>query len=58
MSINRLNEYVFAEDKAAKDKELADWFHICGTSYRMVLPDAPGEEDEAPFDLDGGEEDE
>ena len=41
-AINRLNEYVFAEDKAAKDKELADWFHICGTSYRMVLPDAPG----------------
>lgn len=50
-AINRLNEYVFAEDKAAKDKELADWFHICGTSYRMVLPDAPGEEDEAPFEV-------
>lgn len=50
-AINRLNEFVFAEDKAAKDKELADWFTICGTSYRMVLPDTNGEEDEAPFEL-------
>lgn len=50
-AINKLNEYVFAEDKAAKDKELADWFHICGTSYRMVLPDKAGEEDEAPFEI-------
>lgn len=48
-----LNSYVIAEDKAAKDKELADWFHICGTSYRMVLPDAAVnvEEDEAPFEI-------
>lgn len=49
--INQLNEFVFAEDKAVKDKELADWFTICGTSYRMVLPDAIGEEDEAPFEI-------
>ena len=38
-AINQLNEFVFAEEKPAKDKELADWFHICGTSFRMVLPD-------------------
>lgn len=50
-ALNQLNEYVFAEDKAAKDKELADWFTICGTAYRMVLPDAEGEEDEAPFEI-------
>lgn len=50
-AINQLNEFVFAEDKAAKDKELADWFTICGTSYRMVLPDAIGDEDEAPFEI-------
>lgn len=51
-SINLLNEYVFSEEKATKDKELADWFHICGTSYRMVLPDVDvGEEDEAPFEI-------
>lgn len=48
-AINELNSFVFAEDKAAKDKELADWFTICGTAYRMVLPDALNEEDEAPL---------
>lgn len=46
-----LNEYTFAEEKASKDKELADWFHICGTAYRMILPDPLGEEDESPFEL-------
>lgn len=51
--ISRLNTYMVSEDKAAKDKELADWSHICGTSFRMVLPDseASGEEDEAPFEV-------
>lgn len=49
--INTLNEFVFAEDKAAQDKELADWFTICGTAFRMVLPDDPGDEDEAPFEI-------
>lgn len=50
-AINLLNEYVFAEEKPAKDKELADWFHICGTSFRMVLPDEEGEEDDSPFEI-------
>lgn len=50
-AIKRLNEYVFAEDKAAKDEELARWFSICGTSYRMVLPDADGTKDESPFEI-------
>lgn len=51
--ITQLNDYALSEDKAAKDKELADWSHICGTSYRMVLPDgmADVEEDEAPFEI-------
>lgn len=49
--INTLNDYVFAEDKAAKDKQLADWFTICGTSYRMILPDKESERDEAPFEI-------
>lgn len=48
-AINQLNEFVFAEDKAAKDKELADWFTICGTSFRMVLPVTDGDADETPF---------
>lgn len=50
-AINTLNEFVFAEDRAAKDKELADWFTICGTAFRMVLPDPLSEEDEAPFEI-------
>jgi len=50
-AINALNEFVFAEDKACKDKELADWFTICGTSYRMVLPDKSDEIDESPFEI-------
>lgn len=51
-AINQLNEFVFAEEKPAKDKELADWFHICGTSFRMVLPDEMArEDDESPFEI-------
>ncbi|MBR1749984.1 MAG: phage portal protein [Ruminococcus sp.] len=50
-SVNRLNEYAVAEGKALRDKELADWFHICGTSYRMVLPDPDRELDESPFEI-------
>ena len=51
-AINQLNEFVFAEEKPAKDKELADWFHICGTSFRMVLPDeGVGEDDDSPFEI-------
>lgn len=50
--INRLNEFVFAENKSTKDKEIADWFTICGTAFRMVIPDAFGDEpDEAPFEI-------
>lgn len=50
-AIIQLNDYVFAEEKPAKDKELADWFHICGTSFRMVLPDEEGAEDDSPFEI-------
>lgn len=48
-----LNDYMLSEDKPFKDKELVDWMHICGTSYRMTLPDALAdvEEDEAPFEI-------
>ena len=49
--VNQLNEYMFAEDKAAQDQELIEWQMICGTAYRLVLPDEPGEEDEAPFEM-------
>lgn len=48
--ISSLNDYMVAENKAAKDKELADWQHICGTAYRMVLP-SKDEMSESPFEL-------
>lgn len=52
-ALAKLNDYLFAEDKPAKDKELAEWMHICGTSFRIVLPDEEaGEvEDESPFEI-------
>ena len=51
--VTKLNDYVQSEDKAAKDKELFDWALICGTSYRMILPDrmAGEDPDEAPFEI-------
>ena len=49
--INLLNEMMFAEDKISKDQELVEWQMICGTSFRLVLPDANNEEDEAPFEI-------
>lgn len=50
-AVNQLNEMMFAEDKAAQDQEVVEWQMICGTAYRMVLPDEPDEEDEAPFEM-------
>ena len=49
--LDLLNQYMSAEDKASKDKQLADWFHICGTSYRMIKPDERDEIDESPFEI-------
>lgn len=49
--INRLNEFMYAEDKESKDKEIADWMHICGVAYRMVKPDKRGEEDGSPVNI-------
>ena len=52
-AVTKLNELMFAEDKAAQDQEIVEWQMICGTAYRLVLPDnAAGlEEDESPFEL-------
>ena len=49
--LDLLNAYMAAENKPGKDKELADWFHICGTSYRMILPDERDSIDESPFEI-------
>lgn len=37
--IKDLNEFMRAEDKESKDKEIVDWMHICGLAERLVLPD-------------------
>lgn len=37
---------MFDADKEACDDELAEWFYVCGTAYRMVMP---GEDE--PFTL-------
>ncbi len=47
--INTLNEFMYSEDKATKDKEVADWMHICGVGCRMVLPDPENEREGSPF---------
>lgn len=50
-AVMKLNDFMFAEDKAAQDQEVVEWQTICGTAYRMVLPDPTAEEDECPFEL-------
>lgn len=41
--IERFNRFMVAENKDAKDKELVDWFTICGTAYRLILPAKKGD---------------
>lgn len=51
--INALNGYMADADKAACDNELAEWLYVCGTSYRLTLPNDKWEEggDEPPFNV-------
>lgn len=42
LRINKLNTYCNFDSKANKDRELAEWFYICGTAYRLVLPAKKG----------------
>ena len=51
--VSQLNDYVTSEEKEAEDRLLCEWAQICGTSFRMVLPDAQVHEDkdEAPFEI-------
>lgn len=46
--LNRLMESV---SKDTQDRSLAEWFHVCGTAYRLCLPRIPDDEHPAPFDL-------
>ena len=50
-AIAELNEMMFSENKATQDKEVVEWQMICGTAYRLVLPDVNGEDDDAPFEM-------
>lgn len=49
-----LNNYMYDEDKASHDKDIATWMAICGVAYRMVLPRGIGVGglDSAPFMID------
>lgn len=48
--VSRLNEFMRAEDKESKDKEIVDWMHIGGVAERLVLTDRmAGIDDGAPF---------
>jgi len=50
--VNRLNEMMFLNNKAARDKEIADDFTICGQAFRMVLPNPDYKnDDEPPFSI-------
>ena len=49
--ITKLNDFAFAEDKLEKDTELATWFTICGTAYRLVLPNTDDPKPDSPFRL-------
>lgn len=46
-----LNEMMFEQGKAAKDKRLAEDFSICGVGYRMALPKKYDDGGSAPFDI-------
>ena len=51
LGISQLNEMMFSENKATQDKEIVEWQMICGTAYRLILPDTPIDEDDAPFEM-------
>lgn len=50
-AVSQLNEMMFSEDKATQDKEIVEWQMVCGTAYRLVLPDKAFEEGDAPFEM-------
>ena len=49
--INRLNGFMLDAHKSSRDNELAEWMYVCGTSYRLALPNADYNKDidELPF---------
>ncbi len=51
VDIDNLNRYASDCDKAARDVELAEWFHICGTSYRYINSYRTADANESPFEI-------
>lgn len=49
--VDKLNALMQSEGKSTSDKELIEWQMICGTSYRMALPDKDPYTDDCPFEL-------
>ena len=49
--LNTLNDWMRDCDKASVDQEIVNWFHICGTAYRITnsRKDPGREHKEAPF---------
>lgn len=50
--IGQLNTYMFEEDASSVDVEVAEWFNVCGTAYKIILPDQEDtEKDSSPFEV-------
>lgn len=49
--ISKLNEMMFLANKTSLDREIIEWQLICGTSFRMVLPNDTSEKEEIPFEI-------
>lgn len=47
----KLNDYVYLDGKKRKDQDLAEWFYVCGTAFRITLPKNSVGENEAPFSI-------
>lgn len=50
--IAKLNVWMDAEDKTSVDAEIGLNQAICGTAYRMILPDETDDYDDAPFEIE------
>lgn len=48
--VQALNDFLLSESKEAVDRELIEWNEICGTAYRLVLPNED-ETAESPFEI-------
>lgn len=51
-AIGQLNAFMFEEDAGSVDVDVAEWFNVCGTAYKIILPDSEStEEDSSPFEV-------